>query len=76
MRLNHEEVLTPTPDLQASPEPPDEEFDKHFYNWYWSYAYGSKTCCIRYIERSDIPLEEKLKKIEYHKGNLGITKDV
>lgn len=72
MRLNDKEVLTPIPEVQASPEPSYEVFD----NWYWSYKYGSKIACIRYIESLSIPLEEKLKKIEYHKGNLGITKDV
>lgn len=45
-----------------------------FDRWYWSYAYGSKLICIKYIKQSDLPLEEKEKRIKYHMGNLGVTK--
>jgi len=48
----------------------DEEFDK----WYWSYAYGSKAICIKAIEASDLPEEEKKIRIGRHKANMGIRK--
>jgi len=42
-----------------------------FENWYWSYKYGSKLACIRFIESSDLSEEEKKTRIDYHKSNLG-----
>lgn len=46
------------------------EFDR----WYWGYRYGSKITCIKAVEQSDLPEEEKKQLIKYHTGNLGITR--
>lgn len=49
----------------------DEEFQKSFDDWYWSYAYGSKNACINAVRRSDLPEDEKMVLIMMHEKNMG-----
>ncbi len=50
-------------------------FEERFDKWYWSYGYASKAICIKAVEQSDLTPEEKKIRINYHKGNMGVTKN-